>query len=309
LKADYVGREAMGEYTPSTEVERSTPEEAFLLFADETRVEIVRVLGEAWVGEWPGLLPYAELMDRVGAVDSGRFNYHLQQLVGQFVEHRDEKYKLNYRGLLVYRAIVAGTFTEDVTLEPFEPDATCHDCGAALRASQRRDILTIRCSDDDCGCTYVSMHLPPRGFQDRSQGELLRALDQRTCHQVSLFSRGVCPWCSGTASGTVSRRSDDSWDNHTLDFDLTFTCDHCGGFIRHAVGRVLTFHSEVVSLYADRGTDLTTTPGWELAFAVTDYRTEVLSEDPLRLGVAVGPDDSYRGVVGADGTVEAVEPR
>ncbi|PSP54701.1 transcriptional regulator [Halobacteriales archaeon QS_1_67_19] len=298
----------MGERTPSTEVERLTPEEAFLLFADETRVDILRVLGEAWADEWPGLLSYAELMDRVDATDSGRFNYHLQRLVGQFVRHREERYKLNYRGLLVYRSIVAGTFTEDVTVDPFELDATCHDCGAPLRASQQRDIFVIRCSDADCACKYVSTHLPPRGFHDRTREELLRAIDQRTRQQLSLFSSGICPWCAGTASGSVGSR-DDSWNNHTLEFDVTFACDHCGGFVEAAVGRLLTVHHEVVSLYADRGIDLTTTPGWELTFAVTDYRTEVLSEDPLRLGVTVGPDESHRAVVTADGSVAAVRER
>lgn len=301
----------MDERTPSTDVEGLTPEDAFLLFADETRVGIVRVLGDGWVHEWPGLISYAELMDRIDAVDSGRFNYHLRQLVGHFVEHREEGYKLNYRGLLVYRAIVAGTFTEDVTLEPFELDATCHDCGAALRAHQPADgeLFVVECSDDGCGCRYVSAHLPPRGFQGRTRDELLRAMDQRTRHQASLFSRGICPWCAGTASASTGRRADDSWGNHTLDFDLTFTCDHCGGLLRTAVGRVLTFHPEVVSLYADRGADLTTTPGWEVEFAVTDHRTEILAADPLELAVTVGPNDSHRAIVNDDGDVAELAPK
>lgn len=65
------------------------PEEVYSLLANAMRVEIVLVLGEA-----DGALAFSVLRERVGVRDSGGFNYHLQRLVGTFVERADDGYAL-----------------------------------------------------------------------------------------------------------------------------------------------------------------------------------------------------------------------
>lgn len=66
-----------------------TVAEAFDTLADETRLGILRALVRA---DEP--LRFSDLRERVGVRDSGRFDYHLDRLLGGFVERRDERYAL-----------------------------------------------------------------------------------------------------------------------------------------------------------------------------------------------------------------------
>ena len=66
-------------------VERQSPEAAFALLGDETRVGILQALGET--PDEP--VPFAELQGRVGMRDSGGFNYHLGKLRGSFVRRTE----------------------------------------------------------------------------------------------------------------------------------------------------------------------------------------------------------------------------
>lgn len=63
--------------------------EAFGTLADETRLAVLRALVRA-----EGPLRFSELRARVDVRDSGRFAYHLDRLLGRFVEERPEGYTL-----------------------------------------------------------------------------------------------------------------------------------------------------------------------------------------------------------------------
>jgi len=65
----------------------------FDLLSDETRAETVATLAAAGEG-----LCFSDLRRRVGARDSGRFNYHLGRLRGRLVEKRGDRYVLTERG-------------------------------------------------------------------------------------------------------------------------------------------------------------------------------------------------------------------
>jgi DNA-binding HxlR family transcriptional regulator len=56
-----------------------TAAEAFEVLGNEIRTAMVLELADA------GPLSFSELRERVGVTDSGRFNYHLEKLVGRFV--------------------------------------------------------------------------------------------------------------------------------------------------------------------------------------------------------------------------------
>lgn len=56
-----------------------TPEEAFALLANETRVSALEALWESR-GE---IVPFSELRRRVGVRDAGQFHYHLSKLCDQ----------------------------------------------------------------------------------------------------------------------------------------------------------------------------------------------------------------------------------
>jgi predicted transcriptional regulator len=76
------------------------PETAYALLASEPRVGIVRALGES---DEPR--SFTALKERVGIRDSGRFNYHLQRLVGTFVERTECGYVLTDDGERVVESI------------------------------------------------------------------------------------------------------------------------------------------------------------------------------------------------------------
>ncbi|MFB6354779.1 MAG: hypothetical protein ABEJ92_11925 [Halobacteriales archaeon] len=71
----------------------------FDLLSDETRLRIVSVLA-AHEHANPAAPPlgFAALRERVGAADSGRFNYHLRKLAGSLVEKVDGGYALTPAG-------------------------------------------------------------------------------------------------------------------------------------------------------------------------------------------------------------------
>jgi DNA-binding transcriptional ArsR family regulator len=63
--------------------------DAFDALADETRLGVLRALVRA-----DGPLEFSDLRARAGVRDSGRFNYHLDRLLGRFVEKRNGRYAL-----------------------------------------------------------------------------------------------------------------------------------------------------------------------------------------------------------------------
>lgn len=71
----------------------------FDLLTDETRLRIVSVLA-AHEHANPDAPPlgFAALRERVGAADSGRFNYHLRKLAGSLVAKVDGGYALTDAG-------------------------------------------------------------------------------------------------------------------------------------------------------------------------------------------------------------------
>jgi hypothetical protein len=69
------------------------PDDAFALPGNETRVEMLRTLGDA---DEP--MSFTELFDQVGASDSSQFNYHLDKLAGHLVRSSDDGYELQRAG-------------------------------------------------------------------------------------------------------------------------------------------------------------------------------------------------------------------
>lgn len=82
------------------------PDDAFSVLGNETRMEIIQELADA-----SDRLPFSELRDRVGVSDSGQFNYHLDKLVGHFVEDTEDGYGLRRAGERVIEAVVSGAVT------------------------------------------------------------------------------------------------------------------------------------------------------------------------------------------------------
>lgn len=282
--------------------------DAFGLVADETRLAILRALGDAPYEEFEGELKFSQLRRRAGGPDSGKFNYHLQQLVGQFVRETDCGYTLTYSGGLLYRTVVAGFYTEEPDGDGFETDSRCLGCETPLRARYEDSRLRIECPD--CERAYQDVPFPPSAVETWEDEELLRAFDQWGRHNILLFNRGICKWCAGPMPGEF-RRVSRSGLTGEREFAVYVArqCENCRGFMLTTPGENVLYHPAVVSFFHERGVDVTSRPLWELEFAA-DGVSEVRSEDPWEVEVTVScAGDELRLVLDDDVEVADVELR
>ena len=257
-------------------------EEAFALIGDEIRAEILRVLGE---DPHEGL-SFSELRERVGTdVDSGQFNYHLQRLVGHFVERTDDGYELRGAGLALYRAIMAGTFNRRVELEPLDAGFDCYHCGTGVEASYEDGSLQLQCP----GCEHVYVHtmVPPSAAADGPEA-LLSRVDRYSRNRVLTATSGVCPVCvAGMELEFLSGEEVWSAGAERLEAFVHRSCENCGRQQYATVGMALLDHPVVVSFFHERGRDLTEVPHWELAWVMTEKHLTVRSRDPWEFELRV----------------------
>lgn len=265
---------------------------AFSLLADETRVRIVEALGSATASPETGIprLSYADLKSRVDVRDSGRFNYHLTKLRGNYVAKEEEGYRLRWPGLVLYRTLVAGLFTDeaDPTIERFSVGTDCHRCGDPIEAHLYETLFRVRCWA--CESNYTDIYVPSHGLLDRRQDELLQAVHRRSRTILESMTAGQCPWCAADVPAEI-REHDGTLpslhDTRDLEAYAVYHCTDCTGFQYLPVSQVLLYHPATIAFYYDHGEDLTAIPKWKLPWAVTGETTAILETDPWRFRVRV----------------------
>lgn len=107
-----------------------SPDNAFSVLGNETRMEILQALGEA---DKP--VSFSELRDRVGMRDSGNFNYHLDKLTGHFLGRTEVGYTLRQAGRRVIEAVLSGAVTDVPELEPTQIERSCFYCDAPIKVA------------------------------------------------------------------------------------------------------------------------------------------------------------------------------
>ncbi|MFB6071953.1 MAG: winged helix-turn-helix domain-containing protein [Halobacterium sp.] len=181
----------------SAAVERRSPEAAFGLLANDLRVSMLRALGDA---REP--VSFSELRERVGERDSGKFNYHLGKLVGQFATREDDGYALSLVGRQVYGAILSGAYTADATVEPFEFDGACPFCGRdGLVAEYVDEQARLHCPG--CGMWRNEFSFPPASLDQYDRGDLPAAFDRWMRATVLKVLQGFCANCGGPTTGRL----------------------------------------------------------------------------------------------------------
>lgn len=191
-----------------------SPDTAFALLGDETRLQILQALGEA---DEP--LAFSELFDRVEYETTANFSYHLERVLGHFVRQTETGYTLARAGERVVEAVLSGAVTETPVLERTPIAEPCFRCGGTLEVSYRGEAVGLYCAD--CGGTRGGasetapwstgtepdilghVYLPPAGLRDRSPTELLEAAEIWTVAAAHARSRGVCPQCSAPVDQDV----------------------------------------------------------------------------------------------------------
>jgi hypothetical protein len=194
-----------------------TPEEAFTILGDETRLNILRALWTAGalheyddIDDSASTLSFSELRRRVGVDDNGRFNYHLSKLVPHFVRKTDDGYRLSGGGKRLARTVVAVAGEHDVGVLG-EVETTCPVCRAPITATYEDQWLRFSCTECD-GLfgdaaprgTLLNAPFPSPGLADRTPDEMLGAELYRCTSDLTDMMQGVCPECASPVRGTLS---------------------------------------------------------------------------------------------------------
>ncbi len=272
-----------------------SPNEAFDLLGNETRIGILQTLGEA-----DDPIPFTQLRDEVGIRQGAQFNYHLDKLVGHFVSKTDDGYALRRPGRRVVRTIRSGAVTEDPTIEASQIDLTCHHCGALTEVSYRRGEVRLSCTS--CGGNYdesvsrgpdprgddgnlANFSFPPAGTQGRTPGGVQQAAATWVHLEALAAAGGICAWCAARIESDlrVCENHDagpglcDACDRR-LAVWVQYECTNCTYDQAYPMVMALLDVPALLAFVGDHGLN-TTTRGIEWGW---DYDEAILSSDPFK---------------------------
>lgn len=285
----------MTEETESEATPPLTPEDALAVLGNETRLQILKTLGE--IGD---PVSFSELFESVDYKGPSNFNYHLKQLTGHFVHKTDDKYVLRQAGRRVIEAVFAETPSEDVDIERTPVDWPCFLCGAPGEVSYRDGHLGLYCSA--CGGTRNEtsptadgraveatdvlgyLDLPPAGATDRTPRELIDAATVWGTTGALAWARGVCSGCSAPLdrSVTVCEDHDESGDRcdecgQRFAVSIRYNCTNCIFNEKAPFTTCLLDNIDLISFMADHDID----PLGPNGFHMSALEETVLSADPF----------------------------
>lgn len=272
-----------------------SPEEAFAVLGNETRLQILRTLGEA---DEP--LAFSELFDRVDYDTTANFSYHLDKLEDHFVGETDDGYVLRLAGRRVVEAVLSGAVTDDPVLERTEIGMDCPLCGSRISVSYYQEHVGIYCSA--CGGTRSGtsptaewaadpatdilghVDLPPAGVHGRTPAEILHAAEIWTVSKTHALARGVCPRCSASVERSVHvcedhDPTDGRCDRCGQEFGVTRTvrCTNCIFEEESIFTKHLLADTDLMAFMIEHGID----PLSPNAFHVVALDETIVSTDPF----------------------------
>lgn len=297
--------------TTTPDSERGTalsPDEAFSVLGDETRLQILQVLGEA-----NGALAFSELFKRIDYEDSSNFQYHLDKLVGHFVTKADGEYRLQQAGRRVVEAILSGTVTDNPVLEPTEVDERCPICSAAMKVGYQQERAEMYCTE--CAGLFDSassdprlgedgylghMSLPPVGVDSRSPAEILKAAWTWKHLDVVADSSGICSRCSAPLDHSVSVCEDHDSASQSCDecgrqyaAEFVLRCTNCNYSVQSIAPGVFLANTELLAFLTEHGVNPIAPSSFNDAMAaVANYDEEIDSTDPFKGEFTFGIDDA-----------------
>ena len=261
-----------------------TPEEAFSLLGDRTRVAILQALADAEREAWDNdaTVSFSELYERIEANNTSQFAYHLDRLSGSFLTKTEAGYTLTFAGETVVRAIRAGTYHDRIEFEPVDLSGNCLACESDELEAIYETYLQVRCRD--CETNLMTCSLTPQQVRDRTPEEVLASCDAAARIRYRLALAGVCEACSGRMKGTVRGVDGPAGDTHLH----VSECVGCGMAVSMPVSMRLYHHPAVAGFLWNHGIDAVELPLWE-QFGHVTYRcqTRVIQDDPFEAEVAL----------------------
>lgn len=282
-------------------IEQRPDVDVFGLLANETRVEILRALGET-----PGTpLSFSELQDRADVTDSGNFNYHLDQLLGTFVR-KDGDYELTHAGRHIVGTLHAGTYTAEAQVDPIRLDWDCLLCGGAMIAEYADEMAKIRCRDCDGGAFFS---FPPGSLDQFDREELPAAFGRwlRTLAQRELA--GFCVICAGRTTSELTRLPGGTEADPKPSM-VSFDCDRCGTTSRISGTSYVTYQPTVEGWFFDHGFDTMAGHPTRIWAQLDRFESEIISEDPPHIRVLFEHDgERISAEITADASIRNVTRR
>ncbi|MDT3437432.1 transposase [Haloarcula sp. 1CSR25-25] len=310
--------------------------EAFKLLSDEIRLAILLALWEVYDPHADtNAISFSQLFDRVGVRDSGNFSYHLDRLVGHYVEETDDGYRLRNSGLKIVRAVIAGSGLETRRLSPTEIPRSCYHCGAPVELSYEDERLYQLCTECEGnlgpesteqtpeGTLIVYDDFNPAGLFHRTPEEVFVAGTIEYLQAVKLLIRGVCPECSGpieesleicdshdAADGGLCPNCGTSIRGGWNEARVSYVCSVCKHSASYPAWVAIFDHPAVVAFYHEHGFDMTY--GLDdpevcgRLFERLNKEQTVVSRDPVRIRVTATYDGAALSLT-LDGNLTVVD--
>lgn len=278
------------------------PGEAFAALGHEIRVGILQALAESTRAERP--LSFSTLRERVGTVDSAKFNYHLGELVGHFVARGEDGYDLRPAGERVAEAVLSGAVTEDPVVERVAIDASCPYCGAGVEFGYRDERTTTYCpecsgafemasgrveKDEPAGYGFLGyLDLPPAGVEDRDPTAVHDAALEWHLAEQALAAAGTCSRCSAAMEEWLTLCEDHDPGDGTCSAcgnryaaHQSARCTNCVYSRRATFGAALLDSPALQSFLTDHGVNLVSPRYEQFAAFVLDYDEDILAVEPF----------------------------
>ena len=232
-------------------------DDAFSILGNGTRIQILKAVWRRTHSEGVGRtdpVSFSELQAAVGASDSGNFSYHLDRLVGPFIERIEDGYVIRRAGSHVVRAILAGSVTDEASFEPTVVEETCYRCDSAVEVSYTDERLYTRCTEcagavDADGGAITALAMPPAGLAARTPEDLVRSSCVSYFAEVGMLCADVCPICAGR----VETELEICADHAVPEGGLCSSCRTEPGTVGIAVCRTCRLYRVFVPMFAAHG--------------------------------------------------------
>jgi hypothetical protein len=247
-------------------------------------------------------LPFADLRAAAGVRDSGKFNYHLDELVGRFVTETADGYRLTYAGETMAAAALAGHYRSYEQLGPEAVDGSCDrsDCEADAVARYEDGILRVACRHDHL---VFRTGIPPSAVSDRALDAVIDFAVERSWTHVAYIRRETCLKCYGRLQTSIRRQPN---GDESVSYEAT--CSRCGTLYTAPPLLLASQHPMVLGLAWEHGDRLRERPPWQLRSIVTDAAVSLPSTNPpvVRVDLRFGEEEA-RVVLDGAASVDSVE--
>lgn len=282
-------------------LQSADPDTVFSLVADQTRFELLRALMDA-----EGPVRFSDLRERVGIADSGRFNYHLNQLIDRFVLDADEGYTLTPAGRRLVGGVISGIYTttfEDKRLEI--DDGSCMRCGNSLEVVFESSFVTVSCQS--CPLDVTQQPIPPAIFENQPLERAPEIIDRWIKQHIYETTLGFCLNCKSHLENTIKPVAE--YPEETLlteegvEAYVHHRCTACGTEFSGTVPIWILLHPAVSKFHYNHGINIRETPLWSLEWLDIGL-SRIEQTDPLEVVVPIELDDETLSVTVDDsGTV------